>query len=148
MTIPASRTRRPRNTLAAALAIALGSTLSSLAGAQAPATDTPSSATGAAVTSGTASQPAATRGATTGERPSGASAGSNLAPQDQALRDTLVSTLSADPDLKGAALTITVEDGNVRLGGTARSEDQAVRARALAENVAGSDNVRSDITTR
>ena len=68
------------------------------------------------------------------------------APEDEALKDTLVLALSADRSLEGAQFTVAVNAGHVLLSGTTRDEAQAMRARDVAASIAGPDRVSAAIT--
>jgi osmotically-inducible protein OsmY len=68
-------------------------------------------------------------------------------PSDTTLRDTVVAAIAADSSLQGARINVSVKDGVVSLSGTARDREQAERARAVVENIAGASRVNASIST-
>jgi hyperosmotically inducible periplasmic protein len=56
---------------------------------------------------------------------------------DRAVAERVMDALANDPALEGAAITVLVDEGQVRLSGTARDEDQAAYAREVAQDAAG-----------
>ena len=64
---------------------------------------------------------------------------------DQALLDTLMTTLAADTSLKGAYLTVVVDRGNVNLSGSTLDGAQAARARSDVAVAPGVRTVSSTI---
>lgn len=56
---------------------------------------------------------------------------------DRAVAERVMDALANDPALEGAAITVLVDQGEVRLTGTARDEDQAAYAREVAQDAAG-----------
>lgn len=74
--------------------------------------------------------------------------GSGVTAADQALMNRLVGALANDPQLKGAMITVQVDDGRVELSGFAQDETQAGRAREVAEGIAGMGRVSGSLDTR
>ena len=56
---------------------------------------------------------------------------------DRAVAERVMDALANEPALEGAAITVLVDEGQVRLSGTARDEDQAAYAREVAQDAAG-----------
>jgi hyperosmotically inducible periplasmic protein len=56
---------------------------------------------------------------------------------DRAVAERVMDALANEPALEGAAITVLVDEGQVRLSGTARDEDQAAYALELAQDAAG-----------
>lgn len=56
---------------------------------------------------------------------------------DRAVAERVMDALANEPALEGAAITVLVDEGRVRLSGTARDEDQAAYALELAQDAAG-----------
>jgi osmotically-inducible protein OsmY len=56
---------------------------------------------------------------------------------DRAVAERVMDALANEPSLEGAAITVLVDEGRVRLSGTARDEDQAAYAREVAQDAAG-----------
>jgi len=56
---------------------------------------------------------------------------------DRAVAERVMDALANDPALEGAAITVLVDQGQVRLSGTARDEDQASYALEVARDAAG-----------
>ena len=56
---------------------------------------------------------------------------------DRAVAERVMDALANDPALEGAAITVLVDQGQVRLSGTARDEDQASYALEVAQDAAG-----------
>jgi osmotically-inducible protein OsmY len=67
--------------------------------------------------------------------------------QDQALLQQVTSALRTDPAIAGATIDVQVVGGRVTLNGEARSTAQAEDAREIAQGIAGSANVSSNLTT-
>lgn len=74
--------------------------------------------------------------------------GPGVSAADRALMDQVVSALANDPQLKGAMITVQVDDGRVDLSGFAQDETQATRAREVAESVVGQGRVTGSLDTR
>ena len=66
---------------------------------------------------------------------------------DRALLGQVVSQLSADPTLAGSQIDVQVVGGRVTLNGITPGIAQAEAAKTIAQGVAGSANVVSNITT-
>lgn len=58
-------------------------------------------------------------------------------PADEALADTVAAALAADPRLHGATITVAANNGNVSIGGSARTPEQAGHAENIARRIAG-----------
>jgi osmotically-inducible protein OsmY len=56
---------------------------------------------------------------------------------DRAVAERVMDALANEPALEGAAITVLVDEGQVRLTGTARDEDQASYALEVAQDAAG-----------
>jgi osmotically-inducible protein OsmY len=56
---------------------------------------------------------------------------------DRAVAERVMDALANEPALEGAAITVLVDQGEVRLSGTARDEDQASYALEIAQDAAG-----------
>lgn len=56
---------------------------------------------------------------------------------DRAVAERVMDALANEPALQGAAITVLVDEGQVRLSGTARDEDQAAYALEVAQDAAG-----------
>ena len=56
---------------------------------------------------------------------------------DRAVAGRVVDALAGEPALEGAAITVLIEQGRVRLAGTTRDEDQAAYALEVARDAAG-----------
>ena len=56
---------------------------------------------------------------------------------DRAVAERVMDALARDPALDGAAITVLVDQGAVRLAGTARDADQAADAVRVAREAAG-----------
>ena len=69
------------------------------------------------------------------------------AQQDQALLQQVVGALSADPAIAGATIDVQVVGGRVTLNGIARSQSQVEAAKEIAQGIAGSANVASNLTS-
>ena len=66
---------------------------------------------------------------------------------DRGLLSQVVSGLAADPAMQGATIDVQVVGGRVTLNGVARDTSQAEDAKEIAQAVAGSANVVSNLTT-
>ena len=69
------------------------------------------------------------------------------AQQDQALLQQVVGALSSDPAIAGATIDVQVVGGRVTLNGIARSQSQVEAAKEIAQSIAGSANVASNLTS-
>ena len=58
---------------------------------------------------------------------------------DRAVAERVMGALATDPGLAGAAITVLVDEGRVRLSGETRNEDQAALALRVARDAAGPD---------
>ena len=67
--------------------------------------------------------------------------------QDQVLLQQVVTALSADPAVAGATIDVQVVGGRVTLNGIARSQAQVETAKEIAQGIAGSANVASNLTS-
>ena len=56
---------------------------------------------------------------------------------DRAVAERVMDALAEDPALEGSRITVLVDQGTVRLSGTARDEDQAAYALEVAQDAAG-----------
>ena len=56
---------------------------------------------------------------------------------DRAVAERVMDALAEDPALEGSRITVLVDQGTVRLSGTARDEDQAAYALQVAQDAAG-----------
>ena len=56
---------------------------------------------------------------------------------DRAVAERVMDALANEPALEGAAITVLVDEGRVRLSGSARDEDQASYALEVAQDAAG-----------
>lgn len=56
---------------------------------------------------------------------------------DRAVAERVMDALAAEPALEGAAITVLVDQGRVRLSGRAQDEDQAAYALEVARDAAG-----------
>lgn len=56
---------------------------------------------------------------------------------DRAVAERVMEALAGEPALEGAAITVLVDEGGVRLSGSARDEDQAAYALEIAQDAAG-----------
>jgi hypothetical protein len=56
---------------------------------------------------------------------------------DRAVAGRVMEALAEEPALEGSAITVLVDEGRVRLSGTARDEDQAAYALEIAKDAAG-----------
>ena len=56
---------------------------------------------------------------------------------DRAVAERVMEALAEDPTLDGAAITVLVDEGRVRLSGTARDDGQAAHALRVARDAAG-----------
>jgi len=56
---------------------------------------------------------------------------------NRAVAERVMDALANEPALEGAAITVLVDEGQVRLTGTARDEDQASYALEVAQDAAG-----------
>ena len=56
---------------------------------------------------------------------------------DRAVAERVMEALAEDPALDGAAITVLVDEGRVRLSGTARDDEQAAHALRVARDAAG-----------
>jgi osmotically-inducible protein OsmY len=68
---------------------------------------------------------------------------------DQVLVDRVVAALETDRRLRNAGITATVtaKDGKVSIGGTARSDEEAIRAQQVAKEAAGPGNFATGFFT-
>jgi hypothetical protein len=56
---------------------------------------------------------------------------------DRAVAERVMEALAEEPALEGSAITVLVDEGRVRLSGTARDGDQAAYALEIAKDAAG-----------
>ena len=56
---------------------------------------------------------------------------------DRAVAERVMDALAEDPALEGSRISVLVDQGTVRLSGTARDEDQAAYALQVAQDAAG-----------
>lgn len=56
---------------------------------------------------------------------------------DRAVAERVMDALAGDPALAGAAITVLVDEGRVRLAGATRGEEQAAHALRVARDAAG-----------
>ena len=56
---------------------------------------------------------------------------------DRAVAERVTDALANDPALEGSSITVLVDEGRVRLSGSARDEDQAAEAVQVARDAAG-----------
>jgi len=66
---------------------------------------------------------------------------------DRQLLGQIVSALSSDPAAEGAAIDVQVVGGRVTLNGIARTQSQVEAIKGIAQGVAGSANVVSNLTS-
>jgi osmotically-inducible protein OsmY len=66
---------------------------------------------------------------------------------DRQLLGQIVSALSSDPAAEGAAIDVQVVGGRVTLNGIARTQAQVEAVKGIAQGIAGSANVASNLTS-
>jgi hypothetical protein len=69
------------------------------------------------------------------------------AASDQRLLNQVVAALVRDPAMQGADIDVSVQEGQVTLDGKAKDSSQADHAKQVAENIAGSGKVTSQLST-
>ena len=74
-------------------------------------------------------------------------ASQNAVAADQQLMRDVVTQLVIDPGMAGARVNVEVDQGRVTLSGIVLDTPQQLRARSIADNVAGSANVTDRMTT-
>ena len=68
------------------------------------------------------------------------------AENDDAVRSNVEAAIAAQPSLEGAAIDVTVSEGNVVLSGQVNSEEQKPAAEAAAAGVEGVAGVTNELT--
>lgn len=128
---------------AAALALALP------AAAQYSSSTTTTSSGGSTVQQNITSTPAGTTSITGGTGQGTVSSSGVVvdAQADRALLSRVVAALAAAPDLQGSQIDVQVVGGRVTLNGATPGISQAESARSIAQAIAGSANVASNLST-